>query len=430
MKSLKNFFINSNNIVRDSYLWNVLSASIYAMQSAIVLIVITHTVGLEDAGIFSIAYAIASLMYYIGEYGVRKYQVSDINEEMSFTDYHSHRIVACAIAVIVSLMYAANGFLRLGYTPVKAYIVIAICLCKVIEAYSEVYFGRFQQVGRLDVSAKTNFYRITFGVIACIIALIITKDLAVSMTVWLIASVIALLTSNILVYRDFCEIKLIFDRRQIFRIFKDCFPLFAGYFLMLYVSNAPKYAIDACMSDSDQAMYNFIFMPVFAIGMFANFIFNPILVKLAHRWDENRIGVFTKIVVRQIFVIAGITLLAIAVALTIGPPILGLLFNADLSGYKTDLAILMVGGGMLALVNFYAVVVTVMRYQKHLIAGYVALAVLAGVMSDRVVETYGIRGATVLYTVLMAGLSLIFFAITFWFIWKRHKETAYKVSTS
>ena len=74
MKALKKFFINSDNIVRDSYLWNVLSASIYAMQSAIVLIVITHTVGLEDAGVFSIAYAIASLMYYIGEYGVRKYQ--------------------------------------------------------------------------------------------------------------------------------------------------------------------------------------------------------------------------------------------------------------------------------------------------------------------------------------------------------------------
>ena len=430
MKSLKNFFINSNNIVRDSYLWNVLSASIFAMQSAIILIVITHTVGLEDAGIFSIAYAIASLMYYIGEYGVRKYQVSDINEEMSFTDYHSHRIVACAIALIVSLTYAANGFLRLGYTPVKAYIVIAICLCKVIEAYSELYFGRFQQVGRLDVSAKTNFYRITFGVVACIISLIITRNLAVSMTVWLIASMAALLTSNILVYKEFGEISFVFNWKQIFRIFRDCFPLFAGYFLMLYVGNAPKYAIDACMSDTDQAMYNFIFMPVFAIGMFANFIFNPILVKLAHRWDENRIGVFTKIVVRQIFVIAGITLLAIAVALTIGPPVLGLLFNADLSGYKIDLAILMVGGGMLALVNFYAVVVTVMRYQKHLIAGYVVLAALAGIMSERVVGMYGIRGATVLYTVLMAGLSLIFFGITFWFIWKRRKETGYGAETS
>ena len=39
------------------------------------------------------------VMFYIGEYGVRKYQVSDVNEELSFTDYHSHRVVACVITV-------------------------------------------------------------------------------------------------------------------------------------------------------------------------------------------------------------------------------------------------------------------------------------------------------------------------------------------
>jgi O-antigen/teichoic acid export membrane protein len=180
------------------------------------------------------------------------------------------------------------------------------------------------------------------------------------------------------------------------------------------------------MSDVDQACYNFIFMPVFAIGMFANFIFNPILVKLAHRWDENKIKVFTKIVVRQIFVIIGITLLAIAVALTIGPPILGILFNADLSGYKTDLAILMIGGGMLALVNFFAVVVTVMRFQKHLISGYIVMAVAAWLMANKVVRLYGIRGATILYTILMAVQALIFAGVTFYFIKRRGREVKTK----
>ena len=132
--------------MRDSYIWNTLSASIYAMQSAIVLIVITHVTGLEDAGIFSIAYAVASLMYYIGEYGVRKYQVSDINEEMTFTDYHSHRIVACTIMLAVSLLYVANGFFRLGYSPYKAYIVLVICLTKVVEAYSDIFGGILRKI--------------------------------------------------------------------------------------------------------------------------------------------------------------------------------------------------------------------------------------------------------------------------------------------
>ena len=388
----------------------------YALQSAVVLIVITRTVSLEAAGIFSIAYAVASLMYYIGEYGVRRYQVSDINEDMSFTDYHSHRIISCTLMMVASLLYIAYGIFSQGYSYFKAYIVLMICLTKVSEAYSEVYFGRFQQQGRLDVSAKTNFYRISLGVVACIISLVITKDLAVSMTVWFVFSIIALLTSSVLVYKNFGEIRLKFRAKKILRIFKDCAPLFAGYFLLLYVGNAPKYAIDACMSDVDQACYNFIFMPVFAIGMFANFIFNPILVDLAHRWDENKIKDFRYIVVRQIGVIGAITLLAIAVALTIGTPVLGILFNADLSDYKIDLAILMIGGGMLALVNFFAVVITVMRYQKHLTTGYVVLAIIAFLLSNRAVGSYGIRGATVLYTILMMLLAVIFAAMLFHFI--------------
>lgn len=422
MSKLKALFINSKDITKDSYIWNTMSATIFALQSAIVLMAISRTGGLDDAGIFSIAYAVASLMYYIGEYGVRRYQVSDVNEEMTFTDYHSHRIVACMITIAVSIAYTIYGIYAQDYSMYKAYIVFVICMIKVVEAYAEVYFARFQQVGRLDVSAKTNFYRTALGVVACIISLIITKNMAVSMTVWLATCIIGFFTSSFLVYRDFGELSLEFRIPKIRKVFIDCAPLFAGYFFLLYVSNAPKYAIDACMSDADQACYNFIFMPVFAVGMFANFIFNPILVKLAHRWDEEDINEFTKIVVRQMGVIAAVTFLAIAVALTIGAPVLGLLFNTDLSMYKIDLAILMLGGGMLALVNFFAVVVTIMREQKHLTSGYIALAVIAGLLANRIVRSYGIRGATVLYTVLMALLAVIFVALLFYFISVKKNE--------
>ena len=111
MNALKKLFTESDNVMRDSYIWNTLSATFFAVQSMIALIVITHTSGQEDAGIFSIAYAVGSLMYYIGEYGVRKYQVSDVNEEMTFTDYHSHRLAACAVMLLVISVLPDTGSL-------------------------------------------------------------------------------------------------------------------------------------------------------------------------------------------------------------------------------------------------------------------------------------------------------------------------------
>lgn len=79
---------------------------------------------------------------------------------------------------------------------------------------------------------------------------------------------------------------------------------------------------------------------------------------------------------------------------------------------------------MLALVNFFSVVVTVMRYQKHLIAGYVIIAVMALLLAEKAVLRYGIRGAAVLYTILMAMLAAIFACITFWFIHKKRQHLA------
>lgn len=49
-------------IVRDGYLWNSASGMVNAVQSVIILIFITRFAGIEEAGVFSIAYAVGVLL--------------------------------------------------------------------------------------------------------------------------------------------------------------------------------------------------------------------------------------------------------------------------------------------------------------------------------------------------------------------------------
>lgn len=408
LELLKKWFLNTKDVEKSSYAWNSLSGLMFAMQSALMLIVITRTNGLDDAGIFSIAYAIASLMSFIGEYGIKKYQVSDINESVDFIDYHSHRVLTCTAMIIASTCYALIGLISGQYTNKKFWVIMFVCLLKLVEAYADVFYGRYQQSRRLDVAAKTNSFRIALAMIACTISLVITRDLLVSVIVWFVVAAVTMMLSSILVISNFGTLGFRLNKPVLIKLTKECFPLFVGSFLLLYVGNAPKYAIDACMNDTAQACYNFIFMPVFVIGLLANFVFNPILVKLADEWKFRNVKKFKMMVIRQIGVIAGITLLAIAVALTIGCPVLGWLYNAELAEYRLCLTILMIGGGMLALVNFFTVVVTVVRGQKHLIIGYISVAIVAKIMSNYFVSSYGIMGASILYTVLMTLLSAVF----------------------
>ena len=195
---IKGLFLNTKNVEKSAYAWNSVSGLMFAMQSAVMLIVITRTNGLEDAGIFSIAYAIGSLMSFIGEYGVRKYQVSDIKEKVSFTDYHSHRVFTCLIMLVVFVIYVGAGYVSGRYSSNKFWVIIFVCLLKLVEAYADVFYSRYQQMRRLDVAAKTNTFRIGLAMAACMISLAITHNLLISSIIWFIVALITMVMSSML----------------------------------------------------------------------------------------------------------------------------------------------------------------------------------------------------------------------------------------
>ncbi|MCF0105047.1 MAG: hypothetical protein HUJ51_06685 [Eggerthellaceae bacterium] len=49
--------------------------------------------GVDEAGMFSMAFVIASLLMIVGNFGMRTFQVSDIKEKLSFIDYHISRVL-------------------------------------------------------------------------------------------------------------------------------------------------------------------------------------------------------------------------------------------------------------------------------------------------------------------------------------------------
>ena len=67
------------------------------------------------------------------------------------------------------------------------------------------------------------------------------------------------------------------------------------------------------------------------------------------------------------------------------------------------------------------VVVTVVRGQKHLMVGYVAIALVAKILSHHFVSLYGIMGAVELYTGLMTLLALVFAIVLILCVKKRKK---------
>lgn len=63
---------------------------------------------------------------------------------------------------------------------------------------------------------------------------------------------------------------------------------------------------------------------------------------------------------------------------------------------------------MLAVIGFLSTLLTVMRKQKWIMWGFIAVSFLARIFSDYCVKKQGLGGAAVLYTILMTLLAIIF----------------------
>lgn len=405
---MAHFLTKSKNIDRDSYLWNMIGTILQAFQSVVFLMVLTRTVGLVQAGIFTIAYANANLFLNIGKYGMRYYQVSDVQEQYSFKEYAYSRGITVAVMVAVSFAYAGYAAVTNGYSSEKFWIIVWMCLYKAADAVEDVFCGNYQQKGRLDVASKMLVIRVgaaalvyAIGIILLqnqLYALVIATIISYALMCWLLRDTATFLSGN----------KETMRTGQIIQLLKSCFPLFIGSFLSFYIGNAPKYAIDAQLSDEVQACYGFIAMPVFVIGMLNNFIFNPFLHRMAILWEKRNISEFMRKILLQIGVIVLITLVCIIGAWMIGIPVLSWLYHTNLAPYKKELLILLVGGGFLGLSGMLNALITVIRFQKSVAWGYVVVAILAFLLSEPVVRMYGIMGAVAMYTILMGGLSMCF----------------------
>lgn len=405
------------SIERAAYVWNTAAGLLNAFQSVIMLIVLSHVCDPVQAGVFTIAYANANLFLNLGKYGVRNFQVSDVDEKYAFRAYHAARVASALAMVVCGVAWSVWSALSVGYTLDKFLVMVMMVLFKAIDAYEDVFHGNYQQHGRLDVGAKVLTLRMASMIVVFAGLIVVTHDLLLSLTAATVFTALFFVAETLWARRAF---ELPVQRSEspasptagAWGLLKECFPVFLATFLLFYIGNAPKYAIDAVMDDVAQAQYGYIAMPVFVVGLLAGFIYNPIIASLADDWAEGRRGAFARRFALQTLIIVGITLVCIAGAWLLGVPVLNLLYNTELAPYKTDLLVLLAGGGFLAMATLFTTGLTIIRWQNKLIPGYVIVAVLALVTCPPAVQAAGIDGASWVYLALMAVLT-VWFGVVF-----------------
>ena len=128
-------------------IYNTLGNTIYLFCIWILTVLIVRISGYEDAGVFSIAMSIANIFYMINIFGMRSYQVSDVNNQFSSGCYIASRYFTIAAGAVMCVFYLAF----VGYEQTLFITVLLFFGYRSFESMSDVYFGELQKCNRLDI---------------------------------------------------------------------------------------------------------------------------------------------------------------------------------------------------------------------------------------------------------------------------------------
>ncbi|BBF44261.1 heteropolysaccharide repeat unit export protein [Lachnospiraceae bacterium KM106-2] len=405
-KVIQFFKGNGKNIETKGVIWNIIGSTLYSAMSAILLIVVSRVNGTNAAGLFTLTFSVSQMMYTIANYGMRNYQSSDINEKYSFSTYLNSRILTCIIMMICTLGYVIFK----GYGNEKIMLVIVLCMLKVTDALGDLYEGAYQINKRLDISGKTWSARVLIYMMGFSVTLVFTRDLLLSGLVAVAISVVLLVYFTYITRNEFIRSKQDEKWKNTFSLLYECLPLCIAGYLIVYLNNAPRYAIDEYMSLDSQAIYGYLFMPCFIINLMIQTILRPLLLKLSILWNEKEYNKFKKMICQ----IIGLTLV-IAVFIMIGGYLLGcsvlsIIYNTDLMPYRNIFMMLLVGGTIYSLAVVIHVLLTVMRCQFMPIIGFGIAAISAIWICPFFVSNMQLEGAAYSY-IAITGILLISFSI-------------------
>lgn len=397
------------NITTKDVLWNTIGNIMVSAGTFIFSIVIARVQGAYAVGLYSIALAVVNLVSTIGLYNMRAYQITDINQIYSFKEYKISRVITIGIMILAMLSIILLG----NYNNEVKGIIFLLTINEGINALSDVYQGMFQIEGALDKAGKTKVIRYSTYILGFIVVLIITKTLMLSFAFMVVINIILFLLYDLKVGRKYKVIDTCIEKMKVKELLYKCFPLFLSAFFMMYYLNASKYAINKFMDEYSQGIYNILYMLTFVLNLFAIFFMQPMLPYLANEWRKTDKKRYIKIIHFLIGILLIFIILAELLVKPIGLPVLSYLYKIDLKDYEDIFRLLLVVGGIQAIVGTLQSALILMRRQVSILIGTGVTCILLYFTSNSFVKNYGLLGASVA-NLLSGSVLLVIFYVLFW----------------
>jgi hypothetical protein len=398
-----------------SMFWNTIGNIYYLMALWLFSVIIMRTISgesnLQYSHLLTLSGNISSIVFTFSTFGMRNFQVSDLNEKYPNGTYIYSRYITSIIAFV-----ACAIFLFLNNYSVTAIICCIIyVLFRLSEVIFDVYAGIFQKMWRMDLVGKSLIIRGTLIIISFTSILITTQNLIFAFSGITICAFLSLLFFDYQQLKRLTDVRCIFDNKKLISLLKECLPLAAYMLLLSLIAVIPRQFLEYFQNDEiSLGIYGNISSPTLIVQTVTSQLFVPLISLLSEAHQQKNYPTFWQLIKKCMLMTVGIAVIALIGVSVLGEWGLNFLYHSEAINAHAYLLIPLTFTTIItAFVWFLCGVLTVLRNSKALLISNVIATIICIPISYYFTKNFAFNGAAyaAAITLLIDAVLLFYFLL-------------------
>lgn len=313
----------------NTFIWSSLGILLNSIYSVLIVFFLTNFTsdGVSLTGKFSYAFYLGSLFYTIGNYGGRILQIS--NDDYDDNEYFGLKIITNSLMLVMLFFFV---FIN-RYDLKKILLIFIVISYRVVESFSEIYYGVMQKNDDLVHVGKSMSLKTVLAIALFILTYLLFNSLLISSLTFFLAFLLVYLFYDARLASKYLKVKVKISKRT-FKLLKFSFAIFLFSFLSLFASNLIRYFVDLKLTDIDQGYFSIIIFPASILTLLAQFIIQPLLTDFVSLKKANNYQLYLKKTLAILGWLFGLGIIIALFMYLIGNDILGLIYNLNLDNYR------------------------------------------------------------------------------------------------
>ncbi len=400
-----------NKNMTKNVMWNTVGSVYYSLCQWVMTVVIVYlTSDYGTIGVLGLAMTVTNTFTAISSFGMRNYQISDVNGQFTNEQYIMSRRISALGAFAGCVVYS----IVIGSTTTEIICIIIYMLLRLIESTEDVYQGILQMNMRYDIIGKSYILRGSLQIALFVAVFVLTERLDVTFA--------AMFVSNLLVY-------LFYDKRLSFKLFSlgkiawnnAIWKLYGiCAFLVIYnfannsLATVVRVSIKDMLGVDALGVYSTVASPTVIVQLLGQVIFIPFVPVFAELYNNGQKLEFKKYIIKIMAILAVCFVVINLAGIFLGEWGLTILYNADLAKNVDLLLPLLWCTFFAAALWLFAGMLIAIRKIKYLLFGAVLVFLLNLVLNKPLIRAFGMNGAS--YSQIIAEFALIVFFVIAVFI--------------